>query len=139
METLGEPVNPEQVILCLALLFVMYLCCTVLFAKDASKLRHIKSEQATRIWRQPSFHKSIKLLRDGTRMTDELARERSLVIEASRRVKKRTGSRISRSMRSFATNHRVFALFVQDVSYSRGPTLLLELVSYLFSVAVLQV
>ena len=38
MEVLGEPVDPEKVILVLALLFVMYVCCTVLFVKDASKL-----------------------------------------------------------------------------------------------------
>merc|ERR1712185_591819 len=118
----------------------MYFSCAVLFVFDAFKLRRVKTNQTIRIWRQRTFHNSIQSLRDGKPMTDEQARERSAAIEMSiMKRRQRTGSRVSRSLEMFAMNHRVFALFVHDASYSRSPTLLLELISYLFSVAVLQV
>ena len=108
--------------------------------RDAFKLRRKKTAQTIRIWSQRSFHESINRLRDRSAMTNAQAQAQACAIENSGRyTRDRKSSQVRRSLGLFVENHRVFALFAQEASYTRGPTLLLELVSCLVTVALLEV
>ena len=140
-DTLADPkVDVNKVIYCLAFLLVVYAASCVYFVRDAFELRRAKTSQTIRIWSQRSFHESIKRVRDGSAMTDAQAQARARAIETSgSQIRERKSSQVRRSLGLFVQNHRVFALFMQEASYTRGPTLLLELVSCLVTVALLEV
>ena len=127
----------ERVLLNVALLLAFVGLSGVMFTRDARVLRRVKTQQAIRIWEQTKFHESVEAVDDRSVMTNEQAQLRAMEIDAF--TKKRTRSNSFVVLSTLALNHRVFSLFVQEPSYSRGPTLLLELISCLFTVALLQV